>query len=73
MVVVLLHASSYGGSLPEHTVVAAVHADRMRVFLLLRFVTLFWANTSHLVLFVMFLCMSIDVSIDKSNNFIYKL
>lgn len=35
MVVVLFHAGSYGGPLPEHTVVAAVHAERMRVFLLL--------------------------------------
>lgn len=53
------------GHSPEYTVVAAVHADRMMGFLFLLFLTLLLTNTSDLALFKVFLCMSIDISIQE--------
>lgn len=48
--------------LPEHAVGAAVHADRMMVFLFLLFFTLLLTNTDQLGLFKVFLGMSVDIS-----------
>lgn len=48
--------------LPEHTVGAAIHADRMMVFLFLLFFTLLLTNTDQLGLFKVFLGMSVDIS-----------
>lgn len=48
--------------LPEHTVAAAVHADRVIVLLFVLFVTLPLTNTNGLGLLKVFLCMSIHIS-----------
>lgn len=55
------------GDVPEHAVVAAVHADRMRVSLLLWFLTPFLAKSRHLVLFIMFLCVAVNISEGKES------
>lgn len=51
--------------LPKHTVAAAVHANRMMDFLFFMFLTLPLTNTKDLILFKVFLCMPIDISMRK--------
>lgn len=65
----LLHMSKFGiinnkvvTPVTEHTVVAAVHTDRMSVSLLLWFLAPFLRKARHLVLLIMFLCVAVDIS-----------
>ena len=48
--------------LPEHTVAAAVHTDRVMILFFLLFVALPLTTTNGLGLLKVFLCMSIHIS-----------